>query len=113
MAMKRLAGRTKLAKVCAMCVHASLHSLKFMTVLKPLDLIKSIQAQWQTGLVNAPLWNKEQQTEGVYSSGETSPAASLIKAELMKLGHMKKNGCVSLLEERSNLLSLREPRNHL
>lgn len=57
-----------------MCVHASVHSLKFMTVLRPLDLIKPIQARWQTGLVNAVLWNKERQT------GRSQQQAALIKA---------------------------------
>lgn len=49
-------------QVFSICVHVSLRSLKFMTVLKLLDLIKPIQAQWQTALVNSVLWNKQRQT---------------------------------------------------
>lgn len=62
MTIKHLVSRIRLVQVFSICVHVSLRSLKFMTVLKLLDLIKPIQAQWQTALVNAVLWNKQRQT---------------------------------------------------
>lgn len=62
MTIKHLVSRIRLVQVFSICVHVSLRSLKFMTVLKLLDLIKPIQAQWQTALVNSVLWNKQRQT---------------------------------------------------
>lgn len=42
-----------------MCTHGCMPSLKFTTALKPLHLIKSIQAAYQTGRVNAAAYNSE------------------------------------------------------
>lgn len=42
------------------CIHGSACTLKFMTALKPLDLIKLAEAE----LVNAEPWSRERQPEG-------------------------------------------------